>query len=90
MDRYETSTHSFIVKIWLEEPGGKAGAAVWRGRVTHVPGGERRHVRDLAGITDFIAPYVASFGAPTPGRRRLRRWFGARPGKHPPAAGPGG
>jgi hypothetical protein len=73
MDRYtetavkhellEDNTHSFIVKIWLEESAEKTRQAVWRGRITHVPNGERRYVKDLDGITSFIIPYLAEMEA---------------------------
>lgn len=87
MNKDAASSHSFIVKIWLEESAGAAEEPVWRGRITHVPGGERRYVRDLAGITAFIGQYLQSMGVTLPLRRRLRRWLGARPGKRPPMAG---
>jgi hypothetical protein len=58
MDISETHTHSFIVKIWLEETAEEAGHDVWRGHITHVPSGERRYLNDLSAIAAFIAPYL--------------------------------
>jgi hypothetical protein len=62
MDSYETTTHPFIIKIWLEETAEEAGQAVWRGHVTHVPSGERRYIKNLDEIRAFIAPYLEDMG----------------------------
>ena len=58
----ELYTHSFIVKVWLEETVEEAGQAMWRGHVTHVPSGERRYIKDLNEIRAFIAPYLERMG----------------------------
>ena len=63
MDQFEVPTHSFIVKIWLEETAEEAGQALWRGHVTHVPSGERRYLQDLNEIVAFIVPYLEAMGA---------------------------
>ena len=62
MDLYEVNTHSFIVKIWLEESAEEAGRAKWRGYITHVSSGERRYLEDLNEILLFIAPYLEQMG----------------------------
>lgn len=59
---FESYTHSFIIKIWLEETAEEAGVALWRGRVTHVPSGERRYISDLDEIRAFIVPYLEKMG----------------------------
>lgn len=58
MDPFESSTQSFIVKIWLEETAKEGDNPSWRGHITHVPSEERRYVEDLNGITDFIVLYL--------------------------------
>ncbi len=58
MDQFEAQTHSFIIKLWLEELAEDAGRPIWRGHVTHVPSGERRYLQDLNGILAFVAPYL--------------------------------
>lgn len=75
MEQYESNTHPFIVKIWIEEPPDESGGAKWRGHITHVPSGEQRYLKDLDGITTFIAPYLESMGVKLPTRGRIRRWF---------------
>jgi hypothetical protein len=74
VDHPEPTSHSFVVKIWLEETGQEAGHAVWRGHITHVASGARRYVKDLAGIVDFIAPYLEQMGVRMGAGWRLRRW----------------
>jgi hypothetical protein len=78
MDLIEFNTHSFIVKIWLEETAEEAGQARWRGHITHVPSGERRYVQDLDEITAFIAPYLERMGVKVNLRERVRRWMKQR------------
>jgi hypothetical protein len=62
MDVLESNTHSFIVKVWLEETAEEVGQATWRGHITHVPSGERRYLQDLGKIAAFIAPYLEEMG----------------------------
>lgn len=57
---FEQNTHSFVVKIWLEETAEETGLARWRGHVTHVPSGEGRYVKDLSEVTAFLASYLKS------------------------------
>lgn len=80
MDLPESTTHSFIVKVWLEETAEEARCAAWRGHITHVPGGERRYLKDLDEIAAFIATYLEGMGIELGMRwwmrtlwRRLRR-----------------
>lgn len=68
MDRYES--HSFIVKVWLEESLEETSEATWRGHVTHVPSQERRYLHALDDIIDFIAPHLERIGVKPAGFRR--------------------
>ncbi len=58
MESLEPDSHSFIIKIWLEETDEESGQPIWRGHITHVPGGERRYLKDLDGVPAFIEPYL--------------------------------
>ncbi len=60
MDLVEFNTHSFIVKIWIEEPAEKPHKGRWRGHITHVPGGERRYLESLGEIVAFMVAYLLS------------------------------
>lgn len=55
----EPETHSFVVKIWLEETADEMTHPVWRGYITHVATGQRRYLDNLSALTRFIAPYLA-------------------------------
>jgi hypothetical protein len=71
MDIPETKVHSFIVKLWLEEADDETGKAVWHGYVTHVPDGERRYLKRLIDLIDFIKCYLEDVGD----ERRQESWF---------------
>ncbi|MCA9872514.1 MAG: hypothetical protein H6659_01550 [Ardenticatenaceae bacterium] len=62
MKLFETSTESFIVKIWTEEPAAGTERKIWRGQVTHVLSGEQRDFRTLAEIERFMLPYLRELG----------------------------
>jgi len=74
-----STPQSFIIKFWLEETTEGSRPIAWRGHITHVPSGERRYVRSLDDILDFISLYLEAMGAVlTPGRspwNRLQRWI---------------
>ncbi|MFQ5856217.1 MAG: hypothetical protein ACE5LU_11295 [Anaerolineae bacterium] len=75
MDLLESNTHSFIVKIWLEETVEEAGQATWRGHITHVPSGDRRYLKDLDDISNFVVPYLDRMGVKLDMRWRVRQWL---------------
>ena len=58
----ESHTHSFVIKIWLEETAEEAGQAVWRGQITHVPSGKHQFVDNLYQFPLIIAPYLQELG----------------------------
>jgi hypothetical protein len=74
-DSYESNTHPFIVKIWLEETAEEAGRATWRGHITHVPSGEQRYLQDLDDILTFIAPYLKGMGVKPGPFLEIRLWW---------------
>lgn len=75
METSDPSVHSFIVKIWIEEGARADGRAGWHGHVTHVPGGERRYLKRLDDIADFITPYLEEMNVAFGPCDRLRRWL---------------
>ncbi len=77
MDLVEFNTHSFIVKIWLEEPADGNRKGMWRGHITHVPGGERRYLKGLGEIVAFMVPYLISMGVRLDAYSRLRSRIGS-------------
>ena len=96
MNQSEAVPHSFIVKIWLEGPDDEAGQPSWHGYITHVPGNERRYLKDLGEIIAFIGPYLDGYGARLPlcwrasnYLRHLMTRMGSK-AKPPTSANPGG
>jgi hypothetical protein len=78
MEPLEATTHSFIIRIWLEEEGSSDRRAGWRGSITHVPDG-RCHVLDRLGdIQSFIGPYLEKMGVRPGAATRLWRWLRGR------------
>jgi hypothetical protein len=62
MECFESSTNSFVVKIWIESHGDARQKPLWRGHITHVPSNSRQYVSDLDSITGFIAAYLQEMG----------------------------
>ena len=71
----EDKTHSFIVKIWLENTVEEAGQASWRGHITHVPSGQRRYLQSLAEIIQFMVPYLEEMGVNPAPEQNLQQWL---------------
>jgi hypothetical protein len=57
-ENYEKNTHTFVIKIWLEEMIGKYRLPRWRGHITYIPSGERRYFENLNEITKTIHLYL--------------------------------
>lgn len=76
MDLLKSSTHSFIIKIWLEERPTEGRGTSWHGHITHVPDGQRRYLKDLNEITVFIKPFLEETTAGVSLRVCLKRWLG--------------
>jgi hypothetical protein len=65
MDRFEQNSHSFIIRIWLEESVDETGQALWRGHITHVLNERRQYIQNLDEIIAFIKPYLKPMGDKT-------------------------
>jgi hypothetical protein len=75
MDGYhveEHPTHSFVMRIWIEQVARPGRPATWRGHITHVQSGDRRSVDSLAGIERFVGAHLAPSGIRVSVRDRLR------------------
>jgi len=64
---------AFVVRIWVEQREIEGARPLWRGVVEHAQSGERQYLTDLAGIVDFIAPYVRALEEQ--GDRQGRHWL---------------
>ncbi len=54
----ETSVHSFVIRLWQEEPAQLSDQAKWRGHITHVLSGKKRYIDQLNEINLFISHYL--------------------------------
>lgn len=59
MQLFETSTESFIVKIWTAE---KSDPTAWQGQIIHVLSGEQQLFNSLDEIERFMLPYLQEIG----------------------------
>lgn len=75
MDEIESAAQSFIVRVWVEERAEEGDRGTWRGQITQVPGGERRYLKNLDEIGDFISPYLESMGVKLGMHWRIRQWY---------------
>ena len=75
MDLIDPNAHSFIIKIWVEGLTEGHDHPTWHGHITHVPGGERRYLKDLDEITPFVSPYLESLGVKPDRSLGLARWL---------------
>jgi hypothetical protein len=73
-DPLERMINSFIVKIWLTNPE-RRDSAEWRGQITHVATQERRSLKSLEDITEFIKPFLERMGVRVAPGLRLKRWL---------------
>lgn len=72
---YESNTHLFIVKIWLEESAEEANNAIWRGHITYVPTGKRKPLQTLGQIDEFITPWLEQMGVRIGCSWRVKKFF---------------
>jgi hypothetical protein len=75
MPLFDEHTQVFIVRIWREPREIEGAAPEWRGVIEHVPDGKRRYLKNLAEVTDFIAPYLEQLGVELDIRQRVRQWL---------------
>ena len=75
MDQVEPDTQSFIVKVWVEDRAGETGGGAWHGHITHIPSRDRRYLKNLEEIQDFIAPHLEAMGVKISRRWRLKSWL---------------
>jgi hypothetical protein len=55
-------SHSFVIRIWLEDAEAAETNALWRGYITHVLDHRHHYFQDLSGVIHFIQPYLDIWG----------------------------
>ncbi|HMN31285.1 MAG TPA: hypothetical protein PKE45_24250 [Caldilineaceae bacterium] len=74
VDTFESGTHSFLIRLWVEERSAETGQVTWRGQIIHVPSGKRQAISDPDEIIAFLMPYFAQMGVQWGIRARVKRW----------------
>ena len=63
---HQPEAHSFVLRIWLEEPPTGEVSARWRGRITDVLDERSRVVQDFHRVEEFVKEYVQQWDEPPP------------------------
>ncbi len=71
----EPNTQSFIIKIWLDDDDKESNKIIWRGHMTHVATGQRRHFDSLLETSALMGPYLEEMGVKLPIYWRIYRWL---------------
>lgn len=56
--------HSFVLRIWLEDPPTCEDSARWRGRITNLLDERSRVVQDFHHVEEFVKEYVQAWDDP--------------------------
>ena len=62
MEWITSESHTFVIRLWLEESSWESNSPSWRGHITHYPSGNRRYVSDLDEIAAFILLFLEEMG----------------------------
>ena len=84
MDPYEPNTHTFVIRLWLEETIQEQGKATWRGHITHLLTKQRRYLQDPDDVVLFILPYLAEMGVKIQLKWRIKWWLARWRQRHRP------
>ena len=57
MARQEPPSHSFLVRIWIEETPEECGRLTWRGLIRHLPEDGQSYVRTFDEIIHSLKRY---------------------------------
>ena len=74
MAPFRETTEVFLIRIWCEPREIQGAAPEWRGSIEHLASHERRYLRDLDLIGEFITPYLRAIGIDLPESRG--KWDG--------------
>ena len=75
MEGRKPSSHSFIVKLWVEDHDAYPPGARLRGYVTHVPSGARCYIEEVHQVVGILLPYLRTLSIDTSFGWRLRQWL---------------
>jgi hypothetical protein len=75
VDSIQPNTHSFVIKVWVNEVIQEQEPIVWQGRITHVPSGQVRHFVNVDEIAAFVTPYLQQLGVKPTWSWKIRQWL---------------
>jgi hypothetical protein len=78
----EAGSHAFVIRLWQEEAADVGRRQLWRGHITHLPGGERRYLFHLDDVVAFMTVYVPAADVGARGGFLYRAWLGLKQGRH--------
>ncbi|MCA9938276.1 MAG: hypothetical protein KC418_06520 [Anaerolineales bacterium] len=84
MDPYEPHTHTFVIRLWLEESAQEQSETVWRGHITHLLTQKRRYLQTPDEIIFFILPYLVEMGVKLQMKWRIKWWLARWRQRHRP------
>jgi hypothetical protein len=75
MDTFESRTHSFLIRVWVEERSTGVGPVLWHGQIIHVPTGKRLTLYRPDDVMTFLWPYFVDIGIQPGTPLRVKRWL---------------
>lgn len=70
--------HVFILRIWRESRELAGKSPEWRGEIECVRSGERRFLKRLHEIAEFVAPYLDEMGVRLEFPWQIKNWLKQR------------
>ena len=71
----EPDTHSFVIKLWLDDRDEVTGQVTWRGHITHVSSSQRQYFDNLSDLIAFLLPYFKAMNIKLPIIWRVIQWL---------------
>ena len=62
VNQNQDTSHTFILRFWLEKREIKNAKPIWRGVVEHVASGQCLYIQDLDEIKAFVASHLQEKG----------------------------
>ena len=78
MDLFEDNTHSFVVKISIEEETEKGGIQFWQGEITHVSTGSHYLFERWEKMEGFLRSHLKEAKLPGPKLTGNHWWVRSR------------
>ena len=75
VDTFESSTHSFLLRLWVTDRSRVTDQVAWRGQIIHVSSDKRQTLNDLNDITIFLMPYLAEMGVQREKCAWVKQWL---------------